>query len=102
MRLCHLSQTQIINILSYRCINKGLMTIYIKVKFGNINLIWAYAHTEEKDDITKDMLFELLDKIYEQCPAHKLFEQKRREEHRILRKKRKSMGSVREGMRSGR
>ena len=47
-----------------------ITTIGIKAKFANIRIICAHAPTEEKDEDTKDIFFELLDKTYEQCPGY--------------------------------
>lgn len=42
----------------------------IKARFVNILLICAHATTEEKDDATKDGIYERLKRSYECCQCH--------------------------------
>ena len=57
-------------VLRFRAVNERIATIRIKAKFFNISLICAHAPTEDKDDDTKDIFYELLEDTYDRCPGH--------------------------------
>ena len=51
-------------------VDERLATIRIKAKFFNISLLCAHAPTEDKDEQTKDMFYERLEREYDRCPDH--------------------------------
>lgn len=51
-------------------VDERLATIRIKAKFFNISLICAHAPTEDKDEQTKDIFYERLERAYDRCPDH--------------------------------
>lgn len=56
--------------IDFKPITSRLCTLRIKSKFFNILIINVHAPTEEKEDNVKEQFYDLLERVYDQSPAH--------------------------------
>lgn len=57
-------------IIDWRPVNQRICVIRIKSKFRNISLINAHAPTEEKDENEKDIFYDALERVLDNCPRN--------------------------------
>jgi hypothetical protein len=58
------------NILDFKPINENICTIRINSGFFNLYMINVHGPTEEKDELTKDYFYRVLEKTYNAAPGN--------------------------------
>jgi exonuclease III len=60
------------NILDFKPINENICTIRIKSRFFNLYMINVHGPTEEKDELTKNYFYQVLEKTYNAAPRNEI------------------------------
>ena len=58
------------SLISYKCINKRLVTTRFKSRFINLTIIMCYAPTEDCDCLLKEKFYNQLQKTYQNQSEH--------------------------------
>lgn len=56
-------------VIGFKAVNERICILRIKTKFFNISIINVHAETEDKDEATKDTLYDKLEHIYDTIPS---------------------------------
>jgi exonuclease III len=59
-------------IIAFTPVDMRICTLRVKCKLYNISIINVYAPNEDKEDIEKELFYELLERTYENCPKNGL------------------------------
>lgn len=57
-------------ILDFKPVNERMCLLRLKTKFFNVTIINFHAQTEEKDDVTKESLYQELERIFDTIPSN--------------------------------
>lgn len=57
-------------VLDFKPINERICYLRLKTKFFNLSIINAHAETEDKDEITKESFYQILERVFENAPSN--------------------------------
>jgi hypothetical protein len=59
-------------IIGFTLVDMRICTLRVKCKFYNISIINVHAQSEDKEDIEKELFYELLERTYDNHPKNDL------------------------------